>query len=91
MASTTPRPTHLDQLLTVEEAAAVLAVTPRMVRHLMTTRGLAFVKVGRLVRLRQSDISQTLESWSVSTPRRRGVEDRHSRQRVSSRLLVLLR
>lgn len=69
MPPPTPRLTTLDRLLTIDEAAEVLAVTPRMVRHLMATRRLAFVKVGRLVRLRQSDLSQALESWTVATTR----------------------
>jgi excisionase family DNA binding protein len=69
MPPMTVRLATLDRLLTVDEAAAVLAVTPRMVRHLIATRRLAFVKVGRLVRLRQSDIAQALESWTVAATR----------------------
>jgi excisionase family DNA binding protein len=65
----TVRLATLDRLLIVDEAAEVLAVTPRMVRHLMTPRRLALVKVGTLVRLRRSDIRQAQESWTVAATR----------------------
>ena len=53
------------QLLTIEEAAERLGVTPRMIRRLTTSRRLPFVKVGRLVRFRESDIACCLDDWTV--------------------------
>lgn len=53
------------QLLTIEEAAERLGVTPRMIRRLTASRRLSFVKVGRLVRFRDSDIAQCVDEWTV--------------------------
>jgi len=52
-------------LLTIEEAAERLGVTPRMIRRLTTSRRLPFVKVGRLVRFRETDIARCVEEWTV--------------------------
>lgn len=52
-------------LLTIEEAAERLGVTPRMIRRLTTSRRLPFVKVGRLVRFRETDIARCVEDWTV--------------------------
>jgi excisionase family DNA binding protein len=47
---------QMDQLLTVDQAAACLAVTPSAIRKWIHTRRLASVKVGRLRRIRQRDL-----------------------------------
>lgn len=61
-----------DRLLTVEEAAEFLGVKVRMIRSLIETRRVKFVKVGRLVRLRESDLSEAVEAWTVSPVRSPG-------------------
>ena len=53
------------QLLTIEQAADVLGVSPRMIRRLTGNRKLPFVKVGRLVRIRDTDIARCVEKWTV--------------------------
>ena len=53
------------RLLTIEKAAEVLGVTPRMVRRLTASRRLPFVKVGRLVRIRETDIARCVDEWTV--------------------------
>jgi excisionase family DNA binding protein len=53
------------QLLTIEEAAQRLGVTTRMIRRLTASRRLPFVKVGRLVRFRETDIAQCVDEWTV--------------------------
>lgn len=53
------------RLLTIEEAAERLGVTPRMIRRLTTSRRLPFVKVGRLVRFREADLVEFVEAWTV--------------------------
>ena len=53
------------RLLTIEEAADRLGVTPRMIRRLTADRRLPFVKVGRLVRIRDADIAECVDEWTV--------------------------
>jgi excisionase family DNA binding protein len=53
------------RLLTIEEAAEQLGVTPRMIRRLTASRRLPFVKVGRLVRIRDTDIAHCVDEWTV--------------------------
>lgn len=53
------------KLLTIEEAADALGVTPRMIRRLAANRLLPFVKVGRLVRFRDVDIARCVDEWTV--------------------------
>ena len=53
-------------LLTIEQAAEVLAVNERMVRRLVETRRIAFVKVGRHVRFRESDLLSAMQAWTIS-------------------------
>ena len=56
-------------LLTVEQAAEILAVNERMVRRLIEGRRIAFVKVGRHVRFRQSDLDAAMREWTISPTR----------------------
>lgn len=55
----------LEVLLTIEQAAEVLAVNERMVRRLVETRRIAFVKVGRHVRFRESDLASAMQAWTI--------------------------
>ena len=54
------------RLLSIDEAAEALSVTPRMIRRLTSSRRLPFVKVGRLVRIREDDITRCVEDWPVA-------------------------
>jgi excisionase family DNA binding protein len=63
-------PTTRSRLLTIEKAAEVLGVTPRMVRRLTASRRLPFVKVGRLVRFRDADLAKFIEEGTVPAVRR---------------------
>ena len=64
-------------LLTIEQAAEELGVTPRMIRRLTASRQLPYVKVGRLVRIRQADVSDCVDAWTIAAI------DRPGRNRVS--------
>ena len=60
----------MDRLLSVEEAAALLGTTERFPRRLIAERRIAFVKLGRHVRIRESVlkayiIESTVEPISV--------------------------
>jgi excisionase family DNA binding protein len=59
-----------DRLLTVEEAAARLGTGVRFVRRLVTERRIAFVKVGRHVRLSDSVLTAYIEVHTVQPARR---------------------
>jgi excisionase family DNA binding protein len=55
-------------LLTVPEAAALLRLKPSTIRAWTCQRRIPFVKVGRLVRIRRSDL-ESLITGSVVPPR----------------------
>ena len=61
----------IEMLLTIEQAAEILAVNERMVRRLVETRRIAFVKVGRHVRFRESDLLNAMQAWTTR-PANRG-------------------
>jgi len=50
------RPPELDTLLTIEQAAERLGTTERFVRRLIAERRIAYVKVGRHVRISEHDL-----------------------------------
>ena len=50
----------MDQLMTVREAAAALAVTEAAIRKWLHQRRLRAVKVGRLTRLRRGDVQAVI-------------------------------
>ena len=50
----------MDQLMTVREAAAALAVTEAAIRKWLYQRRLRPVKVGRLTRLRRADVQAVI-------------------------------
>ena len=60
----------IETLLTIEQAAAMLAVNERMIRRLIETRRIAFVKVGRHVRFRERDVTAAIHAWTIE-PRKR--------------------
>jgi excisionase family DNA binding protein len=84
----------LDRLLTVEEAADRLGTSVRFVRRLIAERRIAYVKVGRHVRLDPADVEafitasrvQVRPSLVAALPHRRPSSPRASsapRRRVS--------
>ncbi len=62
--------TSSGDLLTVEQAADYLNITEHFVRRLIRERRIPFLKVGRLVRLRRTDIDEYLASRLVPAVRR---------------------
>ena len=50
-----------DSLMTIEESAAALSVRPASVRKWIHQRRLQPVKVGRLTRLRKSDVERVVQ------------------------------
>ena len=55
----------LDRLLTVEEAAERLGTSTRFVRRLIFERRIAFVKVGRHVRIASTDLDAYIRAGRV--------------------------
>ncbi|MFV2022518.1 helix-turn-helix domain-containing protein [Micromonospora sp. LOL_023] len=56
-----------DRLVTPEEVAARLRVTPRFVRRLVADRRIEYVKVGRLVRFEESAVAAYVERNRIAT------------------------
>jgi excisionase family DNA binding protein len=54
-----------DQLLTVEEAANRMRTKPRFIRRLIAERRIAFVKLGRHVRIAEADIAAFIKAGRV--------------------------
>jgi excisionase family DNA binding protein len=54
-----------NRLLTSDEVAARLQVTPRFVRRLVAERRIEYVKDGRLVRFRASAVIEYIERHKV--------------------------
>jgi excisionase family DNA binding protein len=59
----------MDHLLTVEQAAERLGTTVRFPRRLIEERRIAFVKIGRHVRIRESELDAYVAANTVQ-PRR---------------------
>jgi excisionase family DNA binding protein len=55
----------MDRLLTVEQAAERLGVSVRFVRRLVFERRIAFVKVGRHVRIASGDLDAFIQAGRV--------------------------
>ncbi|MEV4679850.1 helix-turn-helix domain-containing protein [Streptomyces kurssanovii] len=60
-----------DLLLTVEQAAERLGTTARFPRRLIAERRIAFVKVGRHVRIAESALDAYIDGNTVQPTRRR--------------------
>jgi excisionase family DNA binding protein len=80
----------LDRLLTVEEAAERLGTSTRFVRRLVTERRIAYVKVGRHVRLDPTDVEAFIATSRVEVrplvavlPHRRSSRASSARRMVS--------
>jgi excisionase family DNA binding protein len=59
-------PRRADQLLTVEAAAERMNTSVRFVRRLIAERRIAFVKLGRHVRICESDIAAFIDAGRVT-------------------------
>ena len=57
-------------LLTVDEAAAILSTSSRFIRRLIAERRIVFVKVGRHVRIAESDLNAFIDAGRVQLPAR---------------------
>ncbi|TFE38267.1 helix-turn-helix domain-containing protein [Streptomyces sp. ICN441] len=62
-----------DLLLTVEQAAERLGTTVRFPRRLIAERRIAFVKIGRHVRIPESALNAYIDGNTVQPVRRRRV------------------
>ena len=62
----------MDRLLTVDEAAERLNTTPRHVRRLVFERRIAYMKVGRHVRIATCDLDAFITAGRVEAGRRLG-------------------
>ncbi len=62
--------TSTGDLFTVEQAADYLNITEHFMRRLIRERRIPFLKVGRLVRLRRTDIEAYLAGCAVPAVRR---------------------
>lgn len=66
----------MDRLLTVDAAAEILGTTPRFPRRLIAERRIRFVRVGRHVRIPESELSAYIILGTVEPiqvlPERRG-------------------
>ena len=58
-----------DKLLTPEEAAERLNITPRHVRRLVFERRIAYRKVGRYVRFHPDDLAEYIAAHRIEVPR----------------------
>jgi excisionase family DNA binding protein len=54
-----------DRLLTVEESAVRMSTSVRFVRRLIAKRRIAYVKLGRHVRIAEADIGAFIEAGRV--------------------------
>jgi excisionase family DNA binding protein len=73
MTLRTPRKaTELDTLLSVEQAAERLGTSVRFVRRLIAERRITYVKVGRHVRIAETDLASFVATGRVEAGRRVG-------------------
>lgn len=55
----------MERLLTLDEAAEELNLTPRYMRRLVSERRIAFVRMGRKIRISESDLAAFVEAARV--------------------------
>jgi excisionase family DNA binding protein len=70
---TIPRPPAADRLLTVEAAAERMSTSTRFIRRLISERRIAYVKIGRHVRITEADIAAFIESGRIAPMEASGV------------------
>ena len=57
-----------DRLLTVDQVADALNTTPRFVRRLIAERRICFHRLGRHVRILESDVDEFVAAGRVTAP-----------------------
>lgn len=57
--------TKVDRLLTVEQTAERMSTSVRFIRRLIAERRIAYVKLGRHVRIAETDIAAFIEAGRV--------------------------
>ena len=62
-----------DGVMTVNEAAAVMTMSPRYVRRLVAERRIPFHKLGRAVRLKASDVRAHIDEGRVEAMTESGI------------------
>jgi excisionase family DNA binding protein len=67
-------------LLTVPEAAALLRLKPSTIRAWTSHRRIPFVKLGRLVRIRRSDVEALIAESVVPAPGKYPTETKQKRK-----------
>jgi excisionase family DNA binding protein len=68
-----PSPQPLPRLLSIDQLADHLGVTPRHVRRLIAERRVPFLRVGRFVRFDPGDIAKWLDATRLGPSRARPV------------------
>ena len=63
---TAARERTTDRLLTVEAAAEQMSTSVRFVRRLIAERRIAYVKIGRHVRITEADIAAFIEDGRIT-------------------------
>ena len=66
------RPSELETMLTVEQAAERLGASERFVRRLIAERRITFIKLGRHVRITEHDLSNFVATGRVEAGGRLG-------------------
>ena len=66
------RPSELETMLTVEQAAERLGTSERFVRRLIAERRITYVKLGRHVRISEHDLINFVATCRVEAGRRLG-------------------
>jgi len=56
------RPLVVDNLLTVQDVAEMLRVSPKTVRRLVARRGLPHIRFGRVLRFERGDVFRWLQA-----------------------------
>jgi excisionase family DNA binding protein len=59
------RPPELDTLLTIDQAAERLGTSERFVRRLIAERRIAYIRVGRHVRIAEADLASFVAAGRI--------------------------
>jgi excisionase family DNA binding protein len=59
------RPSELDTLLTIDQAAERLGTSERFVRRLIAERRIAYIRVGRHVRIAEADLASFIAAGRI--------------------------
>lgn len=73
----------MDDLLTIDQAAERLNTTPRFIRRLIAERRIAFVRLGRHVRVAAADLDAFVKAGRIEPMTRADVRSALYRARAS--------